>query len=103
LASKIRFLLAAQRDLEEAGLWYEARSRGLGLEFISAVEDRLAFITDHPLAFSEAMPGVRRALTKRFPYAVYYRPETDRIVVLAVLHCSRSPHVWRRRARRKSS
>ena len=35
--------------------------------------------------------------TSRFPYAVYYRVEHGVIVVLACLHSSRSPEVWRSR------
>lgn len=99
MPSKVRFLPSAQQDLEESSLWYETQGSGLGLQFVAAVEDCLAIIQDHPHAFTEVIPGVRRILTKRFPYAIYYLPESGRIVILAILHCSRSPKIWKRRAR----
>jgi plasmid stabilization system protein ParE len=41
---------------------------------------------------------VRCALVRRFPYAVYYRVEPERIVVIAVFHTKRDPGVWQSRA-----
>jgi hypothetical protein len=40
---------------------------------------------------------VRRALLGRFPYAVYYRLDSDIIDVIACLHTRRSPSRWRTR------
>lgn len=78
------------------------QGQGLGYQMILAVEECLALIGANPGSFQEVIPNIRRALTKRFPYAVYYRPERDRVVVLAILHCSRSPRAWKRRVHRKS-
>jgi plasmid stabilization system protein ParE len=41
--------------------------------------------------------GIRRALLRRFPYAVYFAVERDVVVILAVLHVSRDPAEWQRR------
>jgi hypothetical protein len=38
-------------------------------------------------------------MLKRFPYAVFFAVEDEIIVVLAVLHTSRNPAEWQRRAR----
>jgi plasmid stabilization system protein ParE len=40
---------------------------------------------------------VRRALVRRFPYAVYYVAEPDQISILAVIHTRRHPHRWQSR------
>ncbi|MBI4756879.1 MAG: hypothetical protein HY778_15970 [Betaproteobacteria bacterium] len=40
--------------------------------------------------------GGRRAVISRFPYLVFYLAEPARVVVLAVLHGSRSPDAWPR-------
>jgi plasmid stabilization system protein ParE len=45
----------------------------------------------------EVMSGVRRALTGRFPYAVYFRIEDKRIIVFVVVHTSRDSEVWQQR------
>jgi plasmid stabilization system protein ParE len=42
--------------------------------------------------------GMRRVTAERFPYSVYFRAETRRVVVLAVFHGSRDPAIWQRRA-----
>ena len=41
---------------------------------------------------------IRRALTRRFPYAVYYRIVGNEVVVLGILHTRRDPCEWQSRA-----
>lgn len=41
--------------------------------------------------------GVRRSLTHRFPFGIYYRVEQDMIIVIAVMHGSRDPNQWKNR------
>jgi hypothetical protein len=40
--------------------------------------------------------GYHRALSKRFPFAIYYRTEEQQVNVFAVLDCRRNP-AWTRR------
>ncbi|PSB02814.1 hypothetical protein C7B64_11345 [Merismopedia glauca CCAP 1448/3] len=40
---------------------------------------------------------VRRAVLRRFPYAVYYRIISSRVVVTAVFHSRRDPKIWQDR------
>ncbi len=40
---------------------------------------------------------IRRALTSRFPYAVYYRIVESDVVVFGILHTRRDPHEWQSR------
>jgi len=55
---------------------------GLGAEFLLCVEEVFARLNRTPEMYEEVYRGVRRALTRRFPYAVYYRVEGDEVVVL---------------------
>ena len=41
---------------------------------------------------------IRRLMTRRFPYGVFYLVEATSVVVLAVFHAKRDPGQWRRRA-----
>lgn len=41
--------------------------------------------------------GIRRALLRRFPYAVYFAVEESTVVVLTVLHAHRDPAAWQKR------
>jgi plasmid stabilization system protein ParE len=88
----------ARADIREARRWYAERGAGLGAEFLRAVRATLAAIERSPGQFPVARGEVRRALVRRFPYGVYSIPETERTVVVAVLHGRRDPQVWQLRA-----
>lgn len=87
----------AKTDLDHAYRYYESESRGLGSEFLDAVEDRFSSIAASPESFAPVYQDVREALVKRFPFAIYFREEAKRIVVYAVYHCSRDPVHWQQR------
>ena len=84
-------------DVEAAFEWYEGEEPGLGYEFLDEVRATYLRIQDGPLKYQVLRSDVRRALTKRFPYAVYFSIEGDAVVVLAVLHAARNPAEWQRR------
>jgi plasmid stabilization system protein ParE len=88
----------AQVDLLEARDWYNRQRAGLGVEFIHAVEELFEQIRTNPEFYAQTLKHVRRGKVRRFPYLVYYRALDDRTEVLAVLHGSRDPRVWQRRA-----
>lgn len=87
----------AEADVSEAARWYEDRWNGLGTEFVEEVDRALEAIAEEPLRHPRAWAAVRRALTRRFPYAIFYLFENDVVTVLAVLHTSRRPGTWGRR------
>jgi plasmid stabilization system protein ParE len=84
-------------DVEAAFEWYEREEPGLGVEFANEVRATYERILDHPLGYQDLRSGIRRALARRFPYAVYFFVEEDVIVILAVLHTARDPEEWQRR------
>jgi toxin ParE1/3/4 len=88
----------AQADLLEARDWYNRQRGGLGEQFIDAVGDLFDQIRAAPELYAKALKNVRRGKLRRFPYVVYYRALDERLEVLAVLHGSRDPRIWQRRA-----
>jgi len=82
------------RDLAGGYGWYSAQRDGLGEEFLAAVDAAFDTIERFPEIFARVHGEVRRAIVSRFPYAVFYRIETKRVVVLAVIHTARDPKVW---------
>jgi plasmid stabilization system protein ParE len=86
-------------EIEAARAWYEVQRPGLGDDFLGAVETAVESL----LAFPEACPidyrDARRCLLERFPYCLYYRVDSDDIVVVALLHAARDPSRKRRRLR----
>lgn len=87
----------AKADIDEAFLWYEERSTGLGHEFLRALRATLAQIERNPAQFAVAVDDIRHAHLLRFPYAAYYVVDGARIVVFAVAHGRRHPRRWQSR------
>jgi plasmid stabilization system protein ParE len=50
-----------------------------------------------PFQFPLVYKNVRRALTRRFPYQIFFVAEEERVVVLAVFHARRDPKIWQGR------
>lgn len=84
-------------DVEAAFDWYENERPGLGVEFLDELRAAYNRIADGPLKYQELRGGIRRALLRRFPCAVYFAVEAEFVVVVAVLHASRNPAEWQRR------
>ena len=82
------------RDLAGGFGYYEGQSVGLGETFLAAVDSAFDAIERYPEMFSRVHGEVRRALVSKFPYAVFFRVEPKRVVVLTVLHTARDPKLW---------
>jgi len=63
----------------------------LGGEFIECVEAAIHEIAEYPRRGKRIKHNVFRVLTKRFPYAVYYRLREDFIGIIGVRHLHRAP------------
>ena len=88
----------AEADLVHARNWYERQRAGLGAAFLLCVEEVLERIDRTPEIYTAVYQNVRRAFTRRFPYAVYYRIEVNEVVVLGIFHTHRDPREWQARA-----
>ncbi len=89
----------AEADLDDAAVWHERQSVGLGVELVSEVRNALIRVGDQPEAYPEVRPGVRRAQVRRFSFGIFYRVRPDRVEVIGIFHDRRSPRVWQRRVR----
>lgn len=95
---RVTLTQTARRDIESAAEWYEQHREGLGLEFTDCVLDAIEGIAEHPLAYRKIVEDVRRCIIKRFPYALWYRVETEGNIVIACLHHKRNPKLAADRA-----
>jgi plasmid stabilization system protein ParE len=90
---------AAEADILGAQSWYSRRSGDVADRFIDELRATLRRIREMPRQFPD-VGGARRALLHRFSHAVYFLvPDDEQAVVLAVLHQSRAPATWKKRAR----
>jgi plasmid stabilization system protein ParE len=96
-APRLYLRKVARADVAEAVRWYEARSAGLGFEFLRAVRVALAGIERAPEQYPVALDDIRKALLPRFPYVVYFVIHRRGISVLAVMHGRRDPRRWQSR------
>jgi len=97
MAPEVNVRALAEADVREAAFWYEGKREGLGAEFILELDALYDRIAQSPRQFPEVGEGARRALLRRFPYAVYFVIAEDAPVILAVLHQHRRPEAWRER------
>ena len=88
----------ASQDAEEARDYLEGQQAGLGQAFVDHLNETLTGIGAMPEMYGAVWRDVRAARLRRFTYVVYYRVHADRVEVLAVMHGSRHPSLWRGRA-----
>ena len=80
-----------RKELDEAYSWYESQELGLGDDFLEQVEETLDRICQMPEAYPAVYRDVRRSVMRRFPYIIYYRIVSSRVIVTAVFHGHRNP------------
>jgi hypothetical protein len=68
------------------------------LEYLNAVEAALALVRRSPLMFPVVYRDTRRALLRKFPYALYYVTSPAATRVVACVHARQSPGRWQERA-----
>jgi plasmid stabilization system protein ParE len=87
---KLRLLRSAIEDLAEGRSFYDLQQPGIGDYFFESLFSDIESIAPktgiHTLHF-----GFHRALTARFPYAIYYRILDEEAVIYRILDCRRDP------------
>ena len=89
---KIEISCDAEDDLTDGYWFYERQHPGLGDYFrtclISDIESLVFFAGIHETEY-----GFQRALSKRFPFGIYYTLDETQLLVVAVLDLRREP-LW---------
>jgi len=80
---------AVDGEIRAAAAWYEERCSGLGDQFVDAVRAAVRSVQRAPLRHAVRFGDIRRGSCSRFPYALWYAVQGDRVYVLAVLHHKR--------------
>jgi hypothetical protein len=94
---KLQIEAAARSDLVEGYQYYEDTEEGLGDYFLATLYSDIESLRIFGGIHSKAYKNLHRALSKKFPFAVYYTIEKESVVVRAVLDCRRDPSWIRRR------
>jgi len=83
----------ADREFQDAAIWYEQKSSGLGLRFIEVIKRKLEIIREHPERNQKKKGRFREAGVLIFPFVivyVYYKQE-KKITVYSFFHTHRNP------------
>lgn len=88
---KIKILEAASQDLMEGYWFYEKQKEGLGSYFLNTLFSDIDSLQIYAGIHSIYFKRYYRSLSKRFPFAIYYRIEYNTVLVYAVLDCRRNP------------
>ena len=89
----------AVEDAIEAAAWYEAHAPGLGEQLIDEILTATHRAQENPELFRivRGEGNVRRVLTKRFPYRIFFSVVGETLYVHAVLHGARHDRRWTER------
>jgi len=85
----------AKADIRRAAKWYERQKEGLGKRFVAEVDAALERIEANPEQCQIVHRNIRHAITRDFPYGVFYRIRGNKISVFAVVHLHRDDVHWK--------
>lgn len=89
------FLREVEEDVIAGYSWYEEKARGLGEEFLRMFYASAHELSRNALLYQKVYGDFRRRLLRRFPYAIYFRIEENKIIVFGLFHCARDPRTIR--------
>jgi plasmid stabilization system protein ParE len=99
MIQKVIFRPLTVEDVVEAAAWYEAHAAGLGEQLIDEILSATRRAQDGPELFRVVHRdgSVRRVLTNRFPYRIFFSVVGETLYVHAVLHGARHDRRWTER------
>jgi plasmid stabilization system protein ParE len=87
---RIRLLSLAEQDLLAGFRFYERQSTGVGSYFLDTLYSEIDSLVLYA-GIHHQFAGYFRLLSRRFPWAVYYKVEAGEIQIWRVLDCRRKP------------
>lgn len=93
---RIRITVEARQDLDEGYAFYELQDPGAGEYFATCLKADISGLVV-TAGIHRQWQGFHKALSKVFPYAIYYRFSGQAVVVIAVIDTRRDPDWIRNR------
>ena len=87
----------AQQEILGADDWYAQRSTDASVEFIDAVLEGFANISQAPKRWPNYLYGTRRFVLRSFPFSIVYLDDPDMLTIVAIAHSKRRPGYWKER------
>lgn len=91
---------AAILDIKESIQWYNEQKPDLGRRFYNILRHTIARIKKSPESFQIRYKNLRMAPAGKFPFLILYQINQAKkhIAIVAVLHTSRNPQIWKERS-----
>jgi len=91
---KIVITPEAKVDLKESSNWYNNKRKGLGLEIVKQIKEKVSQIQELPNSCNIKYKEIHTAVIKQFPFMVHYWVDESisTIYIIAALHTSRNPN-----------
>ena len=93
---KLQILDLACNDLIDGYRYYEDKEDGLGSYFLTNLYSDIETLKVFGGIHSKPHKDFHRALSKRFPFAIYYKVVGSTVQIRAVVDCRRKP-TWIRK------
>ena len=87
----------ASEDIQQIVAYYEEKLLYATDRFLENLYIELDVIKENPELFQRKYRHTRVRYIKGFPYGIHYILNEKIIEILAVLHTSRNPEVWKKR------
>jgi plasmid stabilization system protein ParE len=96
---KIRIHELATKEFDDAIMWYDQQSEGLGKRFKKTVKDSIGKIRNNPEWYLKESIDLYKSYIPKFPYKILFTVEKHEIIIWAIAHMHRKPWYWQSRIR----
>ena len=86
---RIEILDRAAIDLTDGFYFYETQQSGLGDYFLNSLYSDIESLQIYAGIHRKAYKDYHRLLSKRFPFAVFYKTSNNSVFIYAVVDCRR--------------
>lgn len=84
----------AEKAIDRAAGWYEARNPRASRAFLDAIDVALKKVEENPHQFPLIKRKLHRAIVSGFPYSLLFRLTETEAVVTTCVHFRRHPRHW---------
>ena len=94
---KIEFLKLAKLEFDEAVMYYEGESEGLGVRFKQEIRSSIDMILEFPKLYPMATDEIRKCVAHTFPYTIFYALKNETIYIYAIANHFKDPSIYAER------
>lgn len=89
----------ARIDIQDAIDFYNLKKKNLGTQLLSYIDQSIKQLKSNPFLFQRGYRGIRKVPVAKFNFSIHYFTEENTVIIIAVLHNSRNPQIWKDRTK----